>query len=187
MNDLLDDLVIRILGFLSSSDIHRTLAINKRFQGFSEHMYLWKNLCHRGASTKSLIRSLLAHNAGTTTKECEQYRMISRQLEAVSKLEKLRWKPAELSATNRLEKMEAHSMTLILDRFAVIIDGWGQSELNDVSIIDCCTLPVLSTIRVETVNQPRFRYGFSTTYYRGRLLVFGGCSNGGYSGDINGE
>lgn len=210
MNDLLDDLVIRILGYLSSSDIHRTLAVNKRFQGFSEHIYLWKYLCHRGASTKSLIQSLLVHNAGSildaslksdgsrsssssfypTWKECEQYRMISRQLEAISKLEKLRWKPAELrsnNTTDRLERMEAHSMTLILDRFAVIINGWGQSELNDVSIIDCYTLPFLRTIRVETIRPPRFRYGFSTTYYRGRLIVYGGCCNGGYSGDINGE
>jgi hypothetical protein len=208
MNDLLDDLVIRILGFLSSSDIHRTLAVNKRFQRFFEHIYLWKYLCHRGAATKSLIRSLLAHNnVGNTLeasiksdgssssfdpawKECEQYRMISRQLEGMSKLEKLKWNSAEIrshDATNRLERMEAHSMTLILDRFAVIINGWGQSDLNDVTIIDCSTLPVLRTIRVDTIRPPRFRYGFSTTYYRGRLFVYGGCCNGGYSGDINGE
>jgi len=207
MNDLLDDLVIGILGYLPCSDIHRALAVSKRFRGYAENTYLWKSVCHRGASSKSFIRSLLNHNNGGTVKafiesndcsssfhegrkECDQYRLVARQLEAVSKLEKLKWEQAVVnshSSTERLDRMEAHSMTLVLDRFAVIINGWGQSEYNDVSIIDCYSLPELRTIRVNTIQPPHFRYGFSTTFFRGRLFVFGGCSNGGYSGDVNGD
>ncbi|KAJ1412807.1 hypothetical protein B484DRAFT_455238 [Ochromonadaceae sp. CCMP2298] len=203
MEKLSDDTVVRILTFLPSSEVARAIQTSKRFRGFGDSRFLWQSLCNV-ASVPSLQSSILANASKFNPEDSHitTLRSAARQLESLSKLDKVRWKKLHYpdtdpdTADGRIEKMEGHTMNVLLDRFALIVGGWGASDSNDVSIIDggCLSAaatedeavkPVVNLVRTRNINVPSFRYGFSTAVHKGRLVVFGGCANGGYSGDVN--
>ena len=113
-------------------------------------------------------------------------------------LQHLRWDRIiyESEACPRISRMEGHAIAHLSSAdgdWAVVIDGWGSNSSNEAYVIDGTTLDVenktVRTIPTTTVNNPRFRYGFSAicTTDNKRVLVFGGCSMGGYSGDCAGR
>jgi hypothetical protein len=113
-------------------------------------------------------------------------------------LQHLRWDRIiyESEACPRISRMEGHAIAHLSSAdgdWAVVIDGWGSNSSNEAYVIDGTTLDVenktVRTIPTTTVNNPRFRYGFSAicTTDNNRVLVFGGCSMGGYSGDCAGR
>jgi hypothetical protein len=84
--------------------------------------------------------------------------------------------------------MEGHGMCKLIDRYIVIISAWGSSiHDNHLSMIDGWVLPdAILPIPIRTQNIPtQFHYGFSATGYKTDVFMFGGCLQGGYSGDCN--
>jgi hypothetical protein len=103
-------------------------------------------------------------------------------------------------------QMEGHAGCILLDRYFCIVSGWGPEGSNDVHMFDCGDLmqtgsPGISTpltirrIETTTLTSQRFKYGFTVvplvncldSPQVAQMLMFGGCCNGGYSGDCNGE
>eukprot|EP01031_Cornospumella_fuschlensis_P043179 gene43179-52777_t len=119
-----------------------------------------------------------------------QAKELARQVSLVQSAESLQWfrtRYHSLSSPDQLDAMEAHTATSLCDRYVVIVGGWGQGEVGGVYIIDGVGLPrglILVNVR-EVRNAPRFRYGFSTTNVGNEFYIFGGCTEGGYSGDCN--
>ena len=63
-----------------------------------------------------------------------------------------------------------------------------SSLRESIDIIDGSALTErLVVVPTVTENVPVFRYGFSSVVYNNSVYVFGGCKNGGYSGDCNGK
>lgn len=199
MDALSADLFVRILSFLGASDVTRALAVNKMFRVLCDDEYLWQSVCN-SAGTKSLRSCLSDTLLRLNPQEDGLSRLVARRLEASSELDKVKWLRLRNSEHNRgplLEKMEAHTATAILNRFVVVVGGWCNSSDNRIDVIDGGALQTetdedrggtplpLITLPTFTENTPSFRYGFSTTEYKGRLIVLGGCRGGGYSNDCN--
>jgi hypothetical protein len=77
-------------------------------------------------------------------------------------------------------------------RYIAVIGGWGPDSDNKLNIIDSSALiptatskPRLQLLSAETINCPRFRYGFTAnTVSENRVLCFGGLRQGGYAGEV---
>ena len=83
--------------------------------------------------------------------------------------------------------------------------GWGSNSDNELFAYDSRYFPsILDRVPISTTNIPRFKYGFTALaipqkvplYGLGpvedgveeqRILMFGGCTQGGYSGDCSGK
>lgn len=201
MENLSNDLILRVILYLKPSEIARMCSVEKRFFQISHDEYLWRNICE-SAGTPSLYEALLRANRNHAYTNIPAYRSLARRLEACTDMKGVKWLKLHYQTHNsgpRLEKMEAHTATTFLDRFVVVIGGWCDASDNGVHVIDASVLdsdsadsdtsagsPLpLVTLVTFTQNMPNFRYGFSTTEYQGRLLVMGGCRGGGYSHDCN--
>lgn len=124
-------------------------------------------------------------------------RVVSKRVYAMNNMQHMRWDKItyESEACPHIDKMEGHAIAHMSNKdgdWAVVINGWGRNSSNEAYVIDGTTLDVerktIRTISTTTVNNPRFRYGFSAicTADNNRLIVYGGCSMGGYSGECAG-
>ena len=123
-------------------------------------------------------------------------RILSERLYALNSLKHLRWDRILYESDNCpfIERMEGHAaVSLNQDngKWTVIINGWGPQSTNEVYVIDNMSVDIerktLRTIPTKTSNNPRFRYGFSVICTEADdILVYGGCSVGGYSGECSG-
>lgn len=202
MDGLSSDLLVIVFTYLSASDICRSQRTCRKFHALKVDSYLWDSVL-RSAAVPSLVATITSTTCAWDSHEYNHRKYhAARQLEAMSTLDRVCW--SQLNHSNsanpggpRLEKMEAHTMTLLLGRFAVIVGGWSDSSDNRIEVIDCNTLHAighgtaisspqrLTTLNTFTERTPRFRYGFSTVEHKGRLIVYGGCRGGGYSHDCN--
>jgi len=169
------------------------------FRALRNDEYLWQSVCNN-AGTQSLRQCIKDAFVRAYPREDVISRHFAQRLEACAELDKVKWLRLKNSEYNRgpqLEKMEAHTATSMLNRFVVVVGGWCNSSDNRIDVIDGegldggtdqdpggTPLPLV-TLPAFTENTPTFRYGFSTTEYRGRLIVLGGCRGGGYSNDCN--
>lgn len=179
--------LVKVLSYLTTSEISRAFLVCKKIHLLKNEPFLWKEVFQNSANPS--LRDGLRSTAIDDDLPSYLYEA-SRQLEAINKLERVCWsrlKYSDAAQGPRLEKMEAHTMTLLLGCFAVIVGGWGFSSDNRIDIIDCSGIQHnnLLTLNTFTQRSPRFRYGFSTLEYKGRLLIYGGCRGGGYSHDCN--
>jgi hypothetical protein len=123
-------------------------------------------------------------------------RVVSKRVYAMNNMQHIRWDKItyESGACPHIDKMEGHAIAHMSNKdgdWAVVINGWGRNSSNEAYVIDGTTLDVerktIRTISTTTVNNPRFRYGFSAICTAdNRLIVYGGCSMGGYSGECAG-
>ena len=195
---------MKVLTFLSASEVSRTLQVNKRFRSLFSNEYIWKCICEQASTTSLYNSTWRALSKSCNSSHCLNLQSTARQLEAMVQLKSVKWtklKDQEQPKSNNstaasharpVDRMEGHTMNVIMDRFAVVVGGWGPANLNNLHVIDGATLSqvpshtsTVGTINTETVAVPPFRYGFSTVEHRGRLVVFGGCAGGGYSADVS--
>jgi hypothetical protein len=118
-------------------------------------------------------------------------------------------KSVKLTSIERLSgylpRMEGHASCVLDRKYVIVVGGWGPERFNSVYALDATELPDLSAIRVHHANGVRFKYGFTvvvipsrvdlpmvdpyamspgSTY---RILMYGGCTQGGYTGDCTGN
>ena len=140
----------------------------------------------QGIRRQQTVGRDLQANPLVTKEEIE----IARQCSLLRSIDRVKWMQTKYVAnTAQLEPMEGHTMNLLMDRYLIIVGGWGGESPNEVSIIDGLALPnkILPIGTSDASNLPRFRYGFSTMVFRNRVFVYGGCRQGGYSQDCNGK
>lgn len=200
------DNVVKIISFVFPSEIIRLCMANKYLRALiRKNSLFWKQICEtvdRGLA-KDLIRQALARSCVDASRhmedEDETYSDAARSIEAMTALQVIRLQKAEetVPPRDRVPRMEGHSCCLLFGRYIAIVGGWGPQGTNDVYLLDGAHLPRLSSIQVETTRKPRFKYGFTAitaqSVQKGnwesenRILVFGGCTSGGYSGDVSGK
>eukprot|EP01038_Epipyxis_sp_PR26KG_P013960 gene13960-18724_t len=209
MDVICQDDIIRIISFLTVKEVGRvSCASNHVHKIVSPSIYLWRDICLNSArGNVQLVESLVKHIGLYRSMQdikCEVYHTAARCLNAMMELKQLSWGKIQLVSKSLLplDRMEGHTINVLLDRFAIVVGGWGPKKKNNLYAIDGLALPSLVTIPFNTLSCPRFRYGFSTvsvppispdmidhsddvkrlsTYF----LLYGGCTTGGYSGDCN--
>ena len=199
LNHLTTDVLVKILVFLRSSDVHKFLFTSKSFYSSLIHDdVLWKDLCDNGIGKNISIEVLkqIENRNDTTNKSkytCQQYRQASRVLEGIQRSTHLKLKRINVSSNDDASdssslRMEGHAACTIYERFIVIVGGWGPDQENIVHVLDGMNLPQLRKLSVKTIGCPQFKYGFTVvkdpnSLLKNRLYMYGGCQTGGYGGD----
>mmetsp|Transcript_15723 Transcript_15723/g.21599 ORF Transcript_15723/g.21599 Transcript_15723/m.21599 type:complete len:672 (-) Transcript_15723:1164-3179(-) len=192
--------LLNVLIYLTGKEVCITLnlcrAAVSRGCAFSdsELIYLWESIAHFAAPSSSVLKILRSQlikqtirNSPVTMKE------LAKRVYSLNNLKHLRWDKYsyETESCPRIERMEGHAaVSLKKDdgRWVAIVSGWGPHSNNELYIIDSVSLDIgrktLRTVPTKTINNPRFRYGFSAVCTASdKVIVFGGCSVGGYSGE----
>lgn len=187
------DTLVRISTFLSLSETQRLLLTNKVLYLIGFKPELWKHWFSL-VSKHTLDALWFHHSMGRSFDDMtiHEIKELSREAVALSDIKHAQWKRVDYhseSERDKLYPMEAHTMSLLFDRYLVVTGGWSRSpNANQISFLDAWAIPHnILTIPTETLGNPAFRYGFSTLSYKGKLYVFGGCREGGYTGDCNGK
>ena len=190
------DIFVTVSGFLSPDDIINTVSTCKSLYILRDSTEVW-NMQLSGLNPKVVgsLRAHLVHGCrDTATVSKNQLIELARQVSRLDVITKVCWrKPPYLEAHRagsefRLERMEAHTMSAFLSRYLIIVGGWASARENHIDIVDGAALPErLFVVPTVTENVPVFRYGFSSVVYNNSVYVFGGCKNGGYSGDCSGK
>jgi len=116
------------------------------------------------------------------------YRNTSLCMEASESLHAVGWDYAGSSwVDSPIDSMECHTLSVVLDRFLIFIEGWGGAYSNKISVLDGDFLPELQVVSSVTKNVPAtFRYSYSTVVIEPQtLLMYGGFFGGGYRADTN--
>jgi hypothetical protein len=193
LDELPFDAVARIGSFLSVSELQRLLLINSAFYQIGLKPEIWKQWIN--LISKQSIESFWFHRSmGQPFEQASisDIKELAREAFCLSHLSTMQWKRVQYhkeSKDSRLFPMEAHTTTSILDRYVAVTAGWCRSpHANRISFLDAWALPhQIVTITTKTLGNPDFRYGFSTLMWKGRLVIYGGCKEGGYSADCNGK
>lgn len=209
MDILSPDLVFKCLSFLKVKEIYRCCETNRRYHGeLHGNQEFWQFYCEQVSTSAPHLQEMLLNNqyaysscsSSASVASRIDYSKMARVLEGVQETN------ITVSKRTKAEvdlSMEGHAACLVLDRFLCIVGGWGSEGNNHVHIFDCADLPNLSRIDTVTRTFQRFKYGFTVitqpggsgsatassspgSGLEGSMLMFGGCCNGGYSGDCNG-
>lgn len=106
-----------------------------------------------------------------------------------------------------IERGEGHTASILLNRYMVIINAWGGPFTNHLTVLDLTSIAssTIDIIDTSTAILPvEFSYGFSAVPYISpyefvadpslsssisalsrRIIVYGGCRDGGYSNQSN--
>ena len=189
--DLQEDCLLSVLSNLECSEILPAVVSHKA-QQLVRNPKLWASVsCNYSAALFDKISRFNSHNGSSPT---EIYGMeICRKLEAASCAQLLDWEQGEYHLTSTpLESQEAHAATSVLDRYIVVVGGWGPNTAPGISVVDGRSLPgPLVTIPCNNTSVGRFRYGMTVVAdvnhveTKRRLFIFGGLTVGGYGGDCN--
>ena len=208
MDRISPDSFLRIFSYLFASEITKTCLVSKYLYGLTQTSEFWKQVSHHDGS--GLVHDILTsvrNNQKTQAdsgimipEENGTYNIVARSIEALSSLKIFRTHQLHQTSDDIVPRMEGHACCLLLGRFIVIVGGWGPEGTNEIYTFDGACLPELKAIKTRTVNIPDFVYGFSAIAAQSypqqigisspesllRVVVFGGCTSGGYSGDVNG-
>ena len=185
------DLFIQILTHLSVKDIMRLLLTKKELYSLRNELEIWTSICKSYDS--GLFRTLRQQHC--SPKDITGYPLaaddlmsLARQCEKINEVRDVEWGVVPFhDGRSKIEPMEGHTMNKLVERYLIVVGGWANDEPNEVICIDGQVLPErVFRIPTETINRPRFRYGFTTTVFLNRFFIYGGCRHGGYSGDCNG-
>ncbi len=188
------DTLVRISSFLSVTETQRVFLANSILFHIGQQPALWKHWF--GLISKSTLLDLWHQRSMGRSLESAiigELKELAREAFAISDLSKVQWKRLDYHPDSdqavRLFPMEAHTMSLVYDRYLIIAGGWCRSpNANQISVIDAWAIPhQVLPIPTETFGNPVFRYGFSSIIWNGKVIVFGGCREGGYTGDCNGK
>jgi len=186
------DSFINVVSYLTVADTMRTLMTSKELYSLRDEPRLWKVFLQ--SMDNEILSSFrrqfsLARNLTTYPLSIKEEIEVARQCTLIKSIGRVQWyRSGYHSSTPQLEPMEGHTMNSLVGRFLIIVGGWGGEPPNQVSVIDGLAFPnKILPILTITENTPRFRYGFSTMVLRNRVFVYGGCRQGGYSADCNGD
>lgn len=191
MLKLSDDALISVLLFLSPAEVSHLALVSKRLLSFvsdDPNYNLWTSIC--SLFPLNLYRQL--KNSHLTSELTDK--QVARLMQGSHNISVLDWARCryEDGATAKIDSQEAHAACTILDRFMIVVGGWGPGRANEVSVLDGGRsaeedTTLLRPVHVENTNVGRFRYGMSVVTVKHevkwRLLVFGGLTMGGYAGD----
>jgi hypothetical protein len=185
----------RIASYLHARDVCQLLMTSKPLYIFIESKLIWKSIVDQldVSSTKSLWNHRRLGKDDQDQVSGKEWMEIARQASSLNPIEKVQWLKPQYKRTQHvirnqpLDRMEAHTMNLLLDRFLLVVSGWGPASHNEINFIDALALPK-AAIRIKTTTSriPRFRYGFSTVVHGSEVVIYGGCRQGGYSMECNG-
>lgn len=190
------DIFVTVSGYLSAEDIINTITTCKSLYILRDSAEVWNiKLSVLHPNLVGSLRAHLVHGCRDATSISKNHQIeLARQASRLDVITKVCWrKPPYLEAhcegsEFRLERMEAHTMSTFLGRYLIIVGGWASARENHIDVIDGAALPErLVVVPTTTENIPVFRYGFSSVVYNNSVYVFGGCKNGGYSGDCSGK
>lgn len=195
MDRLPFDPLIRICSYLKATELGKLVVAAKTLATHPQQLQLWRSI-HSTVSPQ-LLSSLwfnisLESSVNRADMSLPQAKELARQVSYMESVDTMQWfrtRYHSLSSQDQLDAMEAHTATSLCNRYVVVVGGWGQGEVGGVYIIDGVGLPralILVSVR-EVRNVPRFRYGFTTVNVGNEFYIFGGCTQGGYSGDCNGK
>lgn len=185
------DLFIQILMHLSVNDVMRLLLTKKEFYSLRNELEIWNSICKSydsGLFCTLRNQHCFPRDINDYPLAADEMIVLARQCEKINEVREVEWGRVEFHDKRcEVEPMEGHTMSKLLERYLIIIGGWADDEPNEVICIDGQVLPErVFRISSQTINRPRFRYGFTTTVFLNRFFIYGGCRQGGYSRDCNG-
>lgn len=193
LDNLPVDTLIRIYSYLNVYEIHRVCSTNHALFAMDNDKRIWMEALT--LVSKATLDQLWYHwslaKTFNTDLDAQQYKEICRQVHSIHDINQIRWIPLNYHQRCQhkgFDKMEAHTMSLLEGRYVAVVGGWSRAEGNRIYVLDGWTVPHhVITLETATVNNPRFRYGFGTVVYKNKLVVYGGCREGGYAYECNGK
>jgi hypothetical protein len=195
---LTHDLVFRTLSFLKVREIYRFSLVNQQYLGSIQYnASFWQMYCGQCSrympfldEARKISEQKYSNYRASTSSSASSpplcYVETARIIEGLAD-------DTSISLLKRTENerdmsMEGHAGCLLLNRYLCIVGGWGPDGNNFLHMYDCVDLPSLTRISTITHTTQRFKYGFTVVPLCGKpkMLMFGGCTMGGYSGDCNG-
>jgi hypothetical protein len=199
------------LGYLEYNDLLNLSVCNKKFNKIFSDRSIWLELLsHTNSTNRRQILNGIYERYGDDhginmlpLLDLNTIKDITKKLYKLKKINIVKWHQGHFYDENELinncdnngrdyqaqiiDPMEAHCANAILNRFMVIIGGWSAAYNNDIYVVDCASindnLNKFRSIPTNTFNMPRFKYGFSSVMLDFKtILLFGGCTQGGYSG-----
>lgn len=178
------DIWIQVWSYLSPSQILRVGLTSKYFYA---NVIMDKSIWKQYFVTPKIQKIVRLLVQQSTPELISDFLTIARQSQAMTQLTNVKW----MKVPNfGFPEVEGHGACVYNRGFLVIVGAWGPSA-NTVFIYNCSNLlngnpNIYPPIAIQTINQPSFRYGFTVTSVNDKIVVFGGCTTGGYAGDING-
>lgn len=204
MDSLTDDITIRICSYLRAHEVLSVSTLSKYWHRLVQHSFLWEDICrshhlseflHGIIQSQVTLRSQYDHHddAPNNVQYLQQSALIEHQLLSLNSVQWHRKNYCNqhmVPQSALLDSIEAHAMlTLFNSRLIIVVGAWGDSN-NSIFALDARRLPSMWAIRAHTINMMDFSYGFTATAIdpiaNPNIIVYGGCTNGGYSGDCNG-
>ncbi len=190
-NIFVGDVLVKILSFLDASDIWNLSSTSKVLVCFALDENFWRNHCEIRSSSNQdeiiqfhrLKSSILNHSfsslslsssSSSSSSSSMKYSAIAREMQALHSMKTVSLR--KISNFNRRGEMsmEGHAASVLLNRFMILVGGWGNHAENNVYCYDALSLssssvasspgvvsPSLTSVPSVTHGNPRFKYGFT--------------------------
>jgi len=190
-----EDIIVHVSLFLTAAEVTRlSMTCKELHQQIIPCDSLWEQISRRNVQISGI-------QAKRSAKEQ------ARVQQALNELQSVLWSKVNLDDL-KLPEMEGHTACVLNEKYMAITCGWGNNSADNLIIVlDCSQLPTVKYVNTTTLNMPRFRYGFTSMTLPNRIrreiefhrrderyrldrdgdedsfITYGGCCNGGYSGD----
>ena len=174
MNDLTQEILGKIVVYLAPSEVQRLLCLRKPtvHDWNYDLQLLWKDYI---LTTKSAREDLmlqieleLSRNLGPGREV--SYARQAKVLEGIQKMNKI--KIVRMDIRNE-RRMEGHAACLVLDRYIIVVEGWGPDRANFLHAYDGNALPNYKPVPLGTYRHVSIDtciiYSV-TSYYQLRII-----------------